>query len=40
MAGGYEYWVREGFAVQSPAGRVIEPADPLTAPVSAAACGS
>jgi rhodanese-related sulfurtransferase len=39
MAGGYEYWVREGFAVQTPAGRVIEPADPLTAPISAAACG-
>jgi rhodanese-related sulfurtransferase len=39
MIGGYEYWVREGFAIQTSAGRVIRPADPLTAPVSAAACG-
>ncbi|WP_329239373.1 rhodanese-like domain-containing protein [Actinoallomurus sp. NBC_01490] len=39
MTGGYEYWVREGFAVRTPAGRVVGPTDPLTAPVSAAACG-
>jgi len=39
MIGGYEYWVREGFAVQTPAGRIIRPADPLTASVSAVACG-
>ncbi|WP_424533206.1 rhodanese-like domain-containing protein [Sphaerisporangium viridialbum] len=39
MIGGYEYWVREGFAVESGAGRVIRPADPLTAPVGAIACG-
>ena len=39
MAGGYEYWVREGFAVRTPAGRVIAPADPLTAPVASVSCG-
>lgn len=39
MTGGYEYWVREGFAVQTRAGRDVRPADPLTAPVSAVACG-
>ena len=36
MIGGYEYWVREGFAVDSAAGRRTRPADPLTAPVGAA----
>ena len=39
MLGGYEYWVREGFPVQTAAGRDRRPADPLTAPVSGAACG-
>lgn len=39
MIGGYEYWVREGFAVQTAAGRLIQPPDPLTAPASAVACG-
>ncbi|MBF8189201.1 rhodanese-like domain-containing protein [Nonomuraea sp. K274] len=39
MIGGYEYWVREGFAVQTSAGRILRPADPLTASVSAVACG-
>jgi rhodanese-related sulfurtransferase len=39
MIGGYEYWVREGFAVDTADGRVTQPADPLTAPVSAVACG-
>src|SRR3954454_22897620 len=39
MIGGYEYWVREGFAVQTPARRIVRPTDPLTAPVSAVACG-
>lgn len=32
MIGGIEYWSREGFAVDGPAGRVERPADPLTAP--------
>ncbi|MFD9889677.1 rhodanese-like domain-containing protein [Amycolatopsis sp. NPDC059027] len=39
MIGGYEYWVREGFPVDSAAGRREADADPLTAPVSAVACG-
>jgi rhodanese-related sulfurtransferase len=32
MMGGYEYWVREGFAVEDIAGRRSEPVDILTAP--------
>ncbi|MDN3352363.1 rhodanese-like domain-containing protein [Actinomadura sp. DC4] len=38
MIGGYEYWVREGFAVQTASGRVVRPADPLTAPADACGC--
>jgi rhodanese-related sulfurtransferase len=38
MIGGYEYWVREGFAVQDLKGEWSRPADDLTAP-STAACG-
>jgi rhodanese-related sulfurtransferase len=32
MIGGIEYWIREGFPVQTPGGLVTAPADPLTAP--------
>jgi rhodanese-related sulfurtransferase len=39
MIGGYEYWVREGFAVETATGRIALPADPLTAPRSGTACG-
>ncbi|GAA4536363.1 rhodanese-like domain-containing protein [Amycolatopsis samaneae] len=39
MIGGYEYWVREGFPVDSAGGRRQVDADPLTSPVSAIACG-
>ncbi|MFI5833495.1 rhodanese-like domain-containing protein [Micromonospora sp. NPDC051300] len=40
MLGGYEYWVREGFPVESAAGVVSRPVDPLTAPLRpAAGCG-
>lgn len=39
MIGGYEYWVREGFGVETAAGRSTRPADPLTAPVGTDACG-
>ncbi|MGQ0840570.1 rhodanese-like domain-containing protein [Actinokineospora sp.] len=35
MIGGYEYWVREGFPVDTAAGRADNHVDPLTAP----ACG-
>nr|WP_246450736.1 rhodanese-like domain-containing protein [Allostreptomyces psammosilenae] len=34
MIGGIEYWLREGFAVQTASGAVRRAADPLTAPVS------
>jgi rhodanese-related sulfurtransferase len=38
MLGGYEYWVREGFAVRTGAGLTTHPVDPLTAPATGAAC--
>src|SRR5919198_2960922 len=38
MIGGIEYWIREGFAVQTAAGPLTRPADPLTAPVTAPGC--
>jgi rhodanese-related sulfurtransferase len=34
MIGGFEYWVREGLAVETAAGRRRRPVDPLTAPLS------
>ncbi|WML79237.1 rhodanese-like domain-containing protein [Streptomyces sp. VNUA74] len=39
MRGGFEYWVREGFAYETRQGTVRPAADPLTAPVDAADCG-
>jgi len=33
MLGGFEYWVREGFAYETWQGRESRPADPLTVPV-------
>jgi rhodanese-related sulfurtransferase len=38
MLGGYEYWVREGFATQTLLGIRSNDVDPLTAPASGAAC--
>jgi rhodanese-related sulfurtransferase len=38
MIGGYEYWVREGFAIETPAGLVRRPADDLTTPLRAITC--
>jgi rhodanese-related sulfurtransferase len=38
MIGGIEYWVREGFALETSAGREVRPADPLTAPAGAVTC--
>jgi rhodanese-related sulfurtransferase len=32
MIGGFEYWAREGFAVETAHGRIERPTDPLTAP--------
>ncbi|WP_309069275.1 rhodanese-like domain-containing protein [Microbacterium sp.] len=34
MIGGFEYWAREGLAIQSADGRSRRPVDPLTAPLS------
>lgn len=34
MIGGIEYWIREGFAVQTATGPLTRPADPLTVPVT------
>ena len=39
MLGGFEYWVREGFAYETWEGRESRPADPLTAPAADADCG-
>ncbi|MGW0228930.1 rhodanese-like domain-containing protein [Actinopolymorpha singaporensis] len=39
MLGGFEYWVREGLAVETAQGRTVRPVDPLTAPVASPACG-
>jgi Rhodanese-related sulfurtransferase len=39
MIGGYEYWVREGFAVNTDAGPTWRPVDDLTAPGSDVDCG-
>jgi rhodanese-related sulfurtransferase len=39
MIGGFEYWAREGFPVESGGGAVTRrPADPLTAPVGGVSC--
>jgi rhodanese-related sulfurtransferase len=38
MIGGIEYWIREGFAVETAGGRQRRPADPLTAPAGLAVC--
>jgi rhodanese-related sulfurtransferase len=38
MLGGIEYWIREGFAVQTPEGRVRRAPDALTAPAAAVHC--
>ncbi|MFD7436823.1 rhodanese-like domain-containing protein [Streptomyces sp. NPDC059861] len=39
MLGGFEYWVREGFAYETWQGRERRDADALTAPVKAGDCG-
>ncbi|QIQ05932.1 rhodanese-like domain-containing protein [Streptomyces liangshanensis] len=39
MLGGIEYWIREGFEVETWEGTARRAADPLTAPVGADACG-
>ncbi|MCK2214490.1 rhodanese-like domain-containing protein [Actinomadura sp. ATCC 31491] len=39
MIGGFEYWAREGFPVETAEGVARRPVDALTAPVAAVACG-
>jgi rhodanese-related sulfurtransferase len=39
MIGGYEYWVREGWAVENDHGALTRPVDPLTAPHHDVTCG-
>ncbi|MEU1043595.1 rhodanese-like domain-containing protein [Streptomyces sp. NPDC005897] len=39
MLGGFEYWVREGFAFETRQGTESRAADPLTVPADAADCG-
>ncbi|MEU0616127.1 rhodanese-like domain-containing protein [Streptomyces albogriseolus] len=39
MLGGFEYWVREGYAYATPGGREGRAADPLTTVVDGGACG-
>jgi hypothetical protein len=34
MIGGFEYWAREGYPVDSASGPVIRAKDPLTIPVN------
>ena len=38
MLGGYEYWVREGFPVQTASGITTRATDPLTAPATGITC--
>jgi rhodanese-related sulfurtransferase len=38
MIGGFEYWAREGYPVESTAGRIDRVADPLTAPAGSISC--
>lgn len=39
MIGGVEYWIREGLPLRTRNGDIVADADPLTAPIAAAACG-
>ncbi|GGO79439.1 rhodanese-like domain-containing protein [Nonomuraea cavernae] len=38
MIGGFEYWAREGFAVETASGLTRHPKDALTTPVTEVAC--
>jgi rhodanese-related sulfurtransferase len=38
MIGGFEYWAREGYPVETDAGRIHRPVDALTAPTAGVAC--
>ena len=38
MIGGYEYWAREGYPIETDAGRIDREKDPLTAPLNSITC--
>jgi rhodanese-related sulfurtransferase len=38
MIGGFEYWAREGYPVETDGGRIHRAADPLTAPSAGVSC--
>jgi rhodanese-related sulfurtransferase len=38
MIGGIEYWIREGFAIETVGGIEQRPADPLTSPIRSITC--
>ena len=38
MIGGIEYWIREGFPVQTLDGTLTKPVDGLVAPLTGVAC--
>ncbi|MGN6325304.1 rhodanese-like domain-containing protein [Pseudolysinimonas sp.] len=38
MIGGFEYWAREGYPVETDGGRIHRAPDPLTAPTAGVAC--
>jgi rhodanese-related sulfurtransferase len=38
MIGGIEYWIREGFAIETADGIEQRPADPLTSPIGSITC--
>jgi rhodanese-related sulfurtransferase len=38
MVGGIEYWIREGFAIETASGLKQQPADPLTSPITSITC--
>lgn len=38
MIGGIEYWVREGFAIETEGGVEQRPVDPLTSPINSVTC--
>ena len=38
MIGGYEYWAREGYPIETDSGRIDREKDPLTAPLNSITC--
>lgn len=38
MIGGFEYWAREGYAIEDDEGSITRPTDELTAPLSSSVC--